>query len=153
MVLTVSACTNFPLKKTIHKAEEPQAPKKVEEPAAKKTEPADKPQLPLERRAEQELNWGIRNYEEGDYKSAASNFQNALVSGLQSVGDQITAHKFLGFIYCISGEKMACRGEFKKIMNLNPKFELTHAEAGHPIWGPVFRDVREEATSRKTRKK
>jgi hypothetical protein len=97
------------------------------------------------------LNLGIRNYEDGNYNTAASHFQNALGEDLLTAGEQVTAHKFLAFIYCISGEKLACRGEFKKVLLLNPKFELSAAEAGHPIWGPVFREVQVEV-NRKTRK-
>ena len=156
LILAASGCTTLattkaPDKPAPHKAEETPVQKNTEEPVAKKPEPAEKPQ-PAARKADQELNKGIRNYEEGDYKNAASHFQNALEDGSASVGDQVTAHKFLAFIYCISGEKMACRAEFKKVFNLSPKFELTPAEAGHPIWGPAFRDVKAETASRKRKK-
>lgn len=156
LALSLSACGTLTEKKTPHKAEEPPVQKKVDEPAAKKPEPVEKlqpPAPPVVRKAEQELEWGIRNYEEGHYKNAADNFQNALGSGAP-LGVQLTAHKYLAFIYCISGEKLACRGEFKKLLNLNPKFELSPAEAGHPIWGPVFREVKAEvAGTKKPRKK
>jgi len=153
LVLTVSACTGAPSKKIPDMpASEAPIQKKSEEPAAKKPELADKPQPPPVRMAEQELNRGIRNYEEGEYKGAASNFQNALSGGLVSVADQVTAHKFLAFIYCISKEQMACRGEFKEILALDPKFDLTPAEAGHPIWDPVFREVKAEAGKKKQKK-
>ena len=120
---------------------------------AKKPEPAEKPLPTTTRIAEQELGRGIKKYEEGEYKIAAMNFQNALGSGLASSGDQVTAHKYLAFIYCGSREKLACRGEFKEILKLNPRFELTPAEAGHPIWGPVFREVKAEAPGKKKRKR
>lgn len=157
LILAASGCTSLPTTKTPdkpahHKAEEAPAQKTAEEPVAKKTEPVEKPLPPTVRKADQELNKGIRNYEEGDYKNAASHFQNTLEDGSVPVGDQITAHKFLAFIYCISGEKMACRAEFRKAFNLSPKFELTPAEAGHPIWGPAFRDVKAETASRKKKK-
>lgn len=147
LVLSLPACSTLE-KKTPHKVEEPPVQKKVDEPAAKKPDPVEKPQLPVVRKAEQELEWGIRNYEEGHYKNAAGNFQNALGSGAP-LSVQLTAHKYLSFIYCISGEKLACRGEFKKLLNLNPKFELSPAEAGHPIWGPVFREVKAEVAGKK----
>jgi hypothetical protein len=157
LILAASGCTSLPTTKTPdkpahRKAEETPTPKITEEPVTKKAEPAEKPQPPVMRKADLELNKGIRNYEEGDYKNAASHFQNALEDGLAAVGDQVTAHKFLAFIYCISGEKMACRAEFRKVFNLNSKFELTPAEAGHPIWGPAFQDVKAEAASRKRKK-
>jgi len=133
------------------------APKSEEAPVARKAEKIEtpsekKPEFPLAKKAEQELSLGVHNYQEGNYKIAAGHFQNALDGGLASSGDQLTAHKYLAFIYCISGEKLACRGEFKQVLKLNPKFNLTPAEAGHPIWGPVFRAVKKEVAGKKSRK-
>lgn len=138
VLLISSGCSNTGVNKLPVVQEGVPAQKKAEEPAV--------------RRAEQELNLGIRNYEDGHYKIAASYFQNALGEDSLSVGDQITANKFLAFIYCVSGEKLACRGAFKKVLALNPKFELSASEAGHPYWGPVFREVQAEAVGRKARR-
>ncbi|MDP2784860.1 MAG: TssQ family T6SS-associated lipoprotein [Sulfurimicrobium sp.] len=150
LLLTATGCTSLTATKPTPKSEEVPVVRKVEkieEPSVKK------PELPVARKAEQELNLGIHNYEEGNYKIAAGHVQNALDGGLASSGDQLTAHKYLAFIYCISGEKLACRGEFKQLLKLNPNFNLPPAEAGHPIWGPVFREVKVEAGSGKRRKK
>jgi hypothetical protein len=149
--LSVSACGALPGKKAPPKAEEAPVQKKADEPVKKVEPPVEKPLPPTPRKAEQELEWGIRNYEEGRYQNAAGNFQNALDVGAP-VGVQLSAHKYLAFIYCISGEKLACRGEFKKLLSLNPKFELSPAEAGHPTWGPVFREVKTEVTGKKRQK-
>jgi hypothetical protein len=35
-----------------------------------------------------------------------------------------------------------CYESFRRALALNPKFELTAAEAGHPVWGPVFRSAK-----------
>ena len=32
--------------------------------------------------------------------------------------------------------------EFRKAFEIDPAFALTPAEDGHPIWGPVYRNVR-----------
>lgn len=141
LLLTATGCSSLTALRPTHKIEEiPVARKaeKSEEPAVKKAESAET------KIAEQELSLGIHNYEEGNYKVAAGNFQNALDGGLASIGDQLLAHKYLAFIYCVSGERLACRGEFKQALKLNPKFNLTPAEAGHPIWGPAFRAVKAE---------
>ena len=37
---------------------------------------------------------------------------------------------------------MLCRDEFRKAFEIYPEFALTPAEDGHPIWGPVYRNVR-----------
>lgn len=151
VLLFVSGCSNTSLKKLPFILEEAPVQKKPEEPPEKPLPPADKPSPPAVRKAERELNLGIRNYENGNYNAAAGFFQNALSEDQLSVGDQVTAHKFLAFIYCVSGEKLACRGAFKKVLALNPKFDLSAGEAGHPIWGPVFREVQAEVAGRKVR--
>lgn len=96
------------------------------------------------RKAEQELSTGIKNYEDGNYQAAAKSMQNALNTGLTFKSDQITAHKYLAFVYCVSDREKQCREEFKKALELDPNFELTTAEAGHPLWGPVFRGLKVE---------
>ncbi len=96
------------------------------------------------RKAEQELSTGIKNYEDGNYKSAAKNLQNALESDLAFDSDAARAHKYLAFIHCLSNREKQCRDEFRKALEKDSKFDLEPAEAGHPIWGPVFRAVKAE---------
>lgn len=87
------------------------------------------------------LEEGIRNYEEGNYRTAARRLQFALEEGL-SRPDRVKAHKYLAFIACVSGQQLTCREEFSIALELDPRFELDAAEAGHPIWGPVFKSVK-----------
>jgi glycine/D-amino acid oxidase-like deaminating enzyme len=65
----------------------------------------------------------------------------ALKRGL-SKPDQVTAHKYLAFIQCASGREAQCRDEFKRALRIDPDMTLAPAEAGHPIWGPVFKSVK-----------
>ena len=92
-------------------------------------------------KGEPQLQSGIRQYEDGRYKDAMTSFQQALSAGL-GTNDQITANKYLAFISCVSGRERQCRAYFSRALELNPAFELEPAEAGHPIWGPVFRNVK-----------
>jgi len=92
--------------------------------------------------AQQELANGIASYENGNYKTAARQLQKALAMGLKMPDDQVKAHKYQAFIHCVGGRKKLCADEFKKTLDANPDFALTPAEAGHPIWGPVFRDTK-----------
>lgn len=102
------------------------------------------------RKAEQELSIGIKNYENGNYQTATKYLQSAVYAGLTFKSDQVTAYKYLAFIDCISEREKQCREGFKKTFVLDPNFELSAAEAGHPAWGPVYRSVKEEqAASRK----
>lgn len=104
------------------------------------------------RKAEQELSAGLRNYEDGNYKAASKSLQSALDAGLTFKSDQVTAHKYLAFIHCASDREKLCRDEFKKALELDPKFELTTAEEGHPVWGPAFRGVQVEMQNVKGKK-
>jgi tetratricopeptide (TPR) repeat protein len=91
---------------------------------------------------EQKLSAGIKSYEEGNYKDSIKLLQEALTKGLPKKESQIEAHKYLAFIHCVSDRKKECTDEFKKALELNPNFELEAAEAGHPLWGPVYSSVK-----------
>ncbi len=84
---------------------------------------------------------GIAFYEEGNYRAASRRLLFALEEGL-TVADRVQAHKYLAFIACVSGRQITCREEFEIALKLDPSFELDAAEAGHPIWGPVFRSAK-----------
>jgi Tfp pilus assembly protein PilF len=90
---------------------------------------------------EPQLQAGIKDYEDGRYAQASKNFEAALRAGLNRSG-QVTAHKYLAFIHCVSKRERQCRGHFASALELDPAFELGPAEAGHPMWGPVFRSVK-----------
>jgi Tfp pilus assembly protein PilF len=94
-----------------------------------------------------DLQAGIKNYEDGKYAPATENFQKALDTGL-SEADQVTANKYLAFISCVSGRDRQCRAYFRRALELNPSFELEPSEAGHPLWGPVFRSVKNQSQKR-----
>lgn len=101
------------------------------------------------RTADQSLSKGIRDYEEGDYKSATQNLYSALAEGLTFKSDQAAAHKYLAFIHCASEREKQCREEFRKALEVDPNFQLNKAENGHPIWGPIYVEVRTEFKKKK----
>lgn len=88
------------------------------------------------------LDEGVRDYEDGNYRQAGRKIKGALDEGLRTKGDRATAHKYLAFINCVSNREIQCREEFRQAFEVDPRFDLTAAEAGHPIWGPVFRSVK-----------
>jgi hypothetical protein len=65
----------------------------------------------------------------------------ALAAGLQSPRDRATAHKLLAFITCTSERLAACEAAFRAARQADPAFVLSRSEAGHPVWGPVYRKV------------
>lgn len=83
----------------------------------------------------------MQQYEAGDYDESLKNFQGALRAGL-SDKERVSAHKHLAFIHCASSRERQCRDEFRRALAVDPTFELSAAEAGHPVWGPVFRAVK-----------
>lgn len=90
------------------------------------------------------LGQGIAFYEEGNYRASARRLMFALEEGL-TTADRVQAHKYLGFVSCISGRQLTCREEFAIALKLDPTFELDEAESGHPIWGPVFRKAKADS--------
>ncbi len=112
--------------------------------APKKEEPSKETRTVVEPpdRAQQELASAIESYENGNYRLAAKSFQKAQALGLKKPEDQAKAHKYQAFMHCVGGRRKQCRDEFQKALEADPAFDLTPAEAGHPTWGPVFREVR-----------
>ena len=102
-------------------------------------------------KAEQNLTSGIASYDDGAYMQAMLALQNALLLGLESGVRQAEAHKYLAFIYCVGKFPALCSDEFAKALAADPGFELTPAEAGHPLWGPIFRKLKAARTDKKPR--
>jgi hypothetical protein len=96
----------------------------------------------LRERATEQLAGGIKQYETGDFDSAVKSLTGSLEHGMLSKNDQSRARKYLAFTHCVSGREPQCRDEFRKAFEINSDFSLTAAEDGHPIWGPIYRNVR-----------
>jgi Tfp pilus assembly protein PilF len=93
----------------------------------------------MERPAERLLFEGIRAYDDGQYAQAEAALRRALASGLRSGRDQASAHKLLAFITCTSERPAECEEAFRAARAADPAFVLSRSEAGHPLWGPVYR--------------
>lgn len=95
----------------------------------------------MERPAERALFEGIRAYDDGQYASAEVALRKALGTGLASARDRASAHKLLAFITCSSERVAECEAAFRAARAADPAFALNRSEAGHPLWGPVYRKV------------
>ncbi len=93
----------------------------------------------MERPAERALFDGVRAYDDGQYPQAEAALRKALAAGLRSGRDQASAHKLLAFITCTSDRPAECEAEFRAARAADPGFALSRSEAGHPVWGPVYR--------------
>jgi Tfp pilus assembly protein PilF len=87
------------------------------------------------------LSAGLKQYEEGDYVQSAKNLQGAIELGVPEK-QRANAHKHLAFIHCASSRERQCRDEFRKALAVDPALDLAPAEAGHPVWGPIFRSLK-----------
>ena len=93
------------------------------------------------RPAERALVVGQRAYDDGQYPQAEAALQRALAAGLASGRDRASAHKLLAFIACTSERLAECEASFRAARAAEPGFALNRSEAGHPLWGPVYRRV------------
>ena len=96
----------------------------------------------LRERATEQLAAGVKQYEVGEYDNAVKSLTASLEHGMLSKAEQARARKYLAFSHCVSQREILCRDEFRKAVEIYPDFALTSAEDGHPIWGPVYRNVR-----------
>jgi tetratricopeptide (TPR) repeat protein len=127
-VLALAGCAQFQL----------EAEKPKQQPVPQVTEDA------LRDRAKSQLAQGIEQYIAGDYEAAIRSLNSSLEHGMLGKVDQSRARKYLAFSHCVQGREPACRAEFRKAFEINADFALTPAEDGHPLWGPVYRDMRNQ---------
>ncbi|MDQ6685467.1 MAG: TssQ family T6SS-associated lipoprotein [Pseudomonadota bacterium] len=92
-----------------------------------------------ERPAEKALLAGLKAYDEAQYDPAKKLFAQSLDAGLASPRDRAEAHKRLAFIECAASRMAECEAEFRLARQADPKFALDRSEAGHPVWGSVYR--------------
>lgn len=95
----------------------------------------------MDRPAERALYEGIRGYDDGQYAQAEAFLRKALEVGLANGRDRASAHKLLAFITCTSSRLPECEAQFRAARAADPGFALNRAEAGHPLWGPVYRQA------------
>ncbi|MEO6363815.1 MAG: TssQ family T6SS-associated lipoprotein [Caldimonas sp.] len=93
------------------------------------------------RPAEKALLAGLKAYDDAQYETAERQFKLALATGLASPKDRAEAHKRLAFVHCAAARLVECDAEFQRARVADPAFSLDKAEAGHPVWGPVYRNI------------
>ena len=96
--------------------------------------------------AEHTVNNGIKDFEDGNFSAALPLFQSVVENKEATKKLKIESYKYMAFIYCITDREKQCRESFKKALETDPSFSLTLAEAGHPVWGPVFYNEKNKAT-------
>jgi hypothetical protein len=103
-----------------------------------------------EQPAEREFLDALRLYEDGQHERSETLFRRALGDGLKSPYDVAMANKHLAFIACAYNRPLECETAFRAAFAADPSFQLSDAEVGHPLWGPVYKRVAAEEAARAT---
>ena len=103
-----------------------------------------KPRASLEK-AEQMLVDGLVKYEAGEFEESLKLLEAAFREGLKNKPDQVRALKHVAFSLCLMNRWPACRAEFVRIYDIDPDFDLTPAESGHPSWIRTFASAKAQA--------
>lgn len=84
------------------------------------------------------------HYDSGDYGSVIR--RAATDATLQDAPQdiRIQALKLQAFSLCLREHAFLCKDRFRQILALQPDFQLSASEDGHPLWGPVFQQARQE---------
>jgi len=90
---------------------------------------------------------GVDRYDAGDFVSAIRALNAPEIDG-SDTATRVEAGKYLAFSYCVTNRRTLCRKAFDRVLAIDPGFALTPAEAGHPLWGPVFVQARKAADKR-----
>ena len=97
---------------------------------------------------QQALKEGIELYNKGDFNDAIKRLGANEISNGSRAG-QLSALKYTAFSYCVTNRATLCRQTFEKAFKLDPSFDLTAGEHGHPLWGKVFLRAKGPAPSTK----
>ena len=100
--------------------------------------------IPLSK-AEQMLADGMVKYSSGDYDGAIRTLDGALKEGVTEKADRVRAMKHIAFSLCLKEKYRDCRAQFVKIYDVDPTFDLTPAEVGHPSWSKTFAAAKAQA--------
>lgn len=87
----------------------------------------------------QVLKEGVALYNNGNYGEAIKKLNSPDIwVGKKDKAVQVDAAKFMAFSYCVTSRAALCKQQFERALKLEPNFDLSPGERGHPLWGPVF---------------
>ncbi|OZI63162.1 TssQ family T6SS-associated lipoprotein [Bordetella genomosp. 11] len=80
-----------------------------------------------------------QSYQSGAYGDVIRTVATSDALATAPTDMRVESLKLQAFSYCVTGYRVLCEDDFTRILNLDPGFELSAAEIGHPLWGPAFR--------------
>jgi predicted small secreted protein len=110
-------------------------------PAPKVVEPAPTP-VAAKVKPEQLFAEGSDLYDKGDFKGAIRKLLIARDASDEAPIVKQNSLRLLAFSYCVTNQKPLCKAQFTSLLKLTPTFQLSRGEAGHPQWGPVFKEAK-----------
>jgi hypothetical protein len=130
----------------------PDAPKQVSPvgPAVQSAQPPEpvKPTDPVAQK-EQALAEALGIYAEGRYDDAVVWLTPLVAAPELPLSSQVKIQKFMAFSHCAMNRLRQCRQHFDNALELDPTFQLTEAEKGHPLWGREFINARNAARNKR----
>jgi hypothetical protein len=90
------------------------------------------------------LNEGVAAFQKGEYRRAEAKLAESQKLGLKYVDEILRAHKTQAFLYCVTKRTAQCEKSFQSALDIDSGFDLSRAERGHPVWGPVFAKVKKK---------
>jgi hypothetical protein len=90
------------------------------------------------------LREGVAAFSAGEYKRAEAKLLESQRLGLNQPSELVQAHKTKAFLYCVTKRTALCEKSFSYAFITDNNFDLTRAERGHPVWGPVFARVQKK---------
>ncbi len=111
------------------------------------TEPP-KPIDPTEQK-ELALAEALAIYADGRFDDAVVALMPLAAAPELSLSSQVKIQKFLAFSQCAMNRLRQCRQHFDIALELDPTFQLTEAEKGHPVWGREFINARNAARNKR----
>ncbi len=111
--------------------------------------PAPTPIEPEKPAADIAMTEGTDLYDKGDFRGAIRRLTVARDGSEDTSTTKKASLKLLAFSYCITNQRALCRQQFNSLLAIEPTYELPRAEAGHPQWGPVFREAKTAAARKK----
>jgi hypothetical protein len=85
---------------------------------------------------------GVDIFNQGNYPGAIKRLQEAKKIASDSVYIQQDADKYTAFAYCLLNRRPLCRQHFVMLLAKDSSYELSSAEANHPMWGATFKEAK-----------
>ncbi len=98
---------------------------------------------------EQALAEAINIYNDGRYDDAVVWLTPLATAPELPLSSQVKVQKFMAFSHCAMNRLRQCRQHFDNALELDPTFQLTEAERGHPMWGREFINARNAARNKR----